>query len=152
MKKPAILFLFLLLSCHYLSAQQAVFDKYEHVKGVSTVFISKTMLRMLPHLDAGGKDISSIARKLESIRILNCERPSLLPDLRKQAQETFRKENYEIIMQVNDGDERTTIYQRPLKGGRMEFVLFNEEASEISLINLTGNITIDEIKGIMGGD
>ena len=145
-----LLILTALTIANRLSAQEALFDKYEDTKGVTTIYISKTMLRMIPDVKAGKHDIGSITSKLDHLRILSCEKASLTPTLIDEAKKIYRSEGYEAIMKMNDDEEKTTIYQRTLKGGKNEFVLLTEEKNEVNIINVVGIITLKDIKDIAG--
>lgn len=139
----------LVFSIH-ASAQKALFDKYEDTNGVTTIYISKTMLGMIPNVKAGKHDIGDIASKLDYIRILSCEKPALFSKLLDDARKTYRSGNYETIMKMNDDDEKVTIYQRTLKDGKNEFALLTEDKDEVTIINLMGAITLKDIKDIAG--
>lgn len=134
----------------HASAQKAIFDKYEDTNGVTTIYISKTMLGMIPNVKAGKHDIGSIASKLDYIRILSCEKPALFSKLIDEARKTYRSGNYETIMKMNDDGEKMTIYQRTLKDGKNEFALLTEDKDEVTIINLMGAITLKDIKDIAG--
>ncbi len=131
-------------------AQDALFDKYEDTNGVTTVFISKTMLGMIPNVKAGNHDISKIAGKLDQLRILTCEKASLIPHILDDAKKTYKSEGYEAIMRMNDDGGKMTIYQRSLKGGKNEFVLLQEDGSNLNIINVKGAITLKDIQMITG--
>ncbi len=131
-------------------AQDALFDKYEDTNGVTTVFISKTMLGMIPNVKAGNHDISKIAGKLDQLRILTCEKASLIPHILDDAKKTYKSEGYEAIMRMNDDGGKMTIYQRSLKGGKNEFVLLQEDGSNLNIINVKGAITLKDIQKITG--
>ena len=131
-------------------AQDALFDKYEDTNGVTTVFISKTMLGMIPNVKAGNHDISKIAGKLDQLRILTCEKATLIPRILDEAKKTYKSEGYEAIMRMNDEGEKMTIYQRSLKGGKNEFVLLQEDSSNLNIINVKGAITLKDIQMITG--
>lgn len=131
-------------------AQDALFDKYEDTNGVTTVFISKTMLGMIPNVKAGNHDISKIAGKLDQLRILTCEKASLIPSILDDAKKTYKSEGYEAIMRMNDDGGKMTIYQRSLKGGKNEFVLLQEDGSNLNIINVKGAITLKDIQKITG--
>ena len=134
----------------HASAQKAIFDKYEDTNGVTTIYISKTMLGMIPNVKAGKHDIGNIASKLDYIRILSCEKPALFSKLIDEARKTYRAGNYETIMKMNDDGEKMTIYQRTLKDGKNEFALLTEDKDEVTIINLMGAITLKDIKDIAG--
>ncbi len=134
----------------HASAQKAIFDKYEDTNGVTTIYISKTMLGMIPNVKAGKHDIGNIASKLDYIRILSCEKPALFSKLIDEARKTYRSGNYETIMKMNDDGEKMTIYQRTLKDGKNEFALLTEDKDGVTIINLMGAITLKDIKDIAG--
>jgi len=140
----------IILPVAHVSAQDALFDKYEDANGVSTVFISKTMLSMIPNVKAGHHDVGKMASKLDQLRILTCEKPSFIPQLLEEARGVYKSNGYEIIMKMNDDGEKVTIYQRKLKDNKNEFVLLTEEKAEISIINVKGNITISDIQQFAG--
>ncbi|MBR1889727.1 MAG: DUF4252 domain-containing protein [Alloprevotella sp.] len=130
-------------------AQQALFDKWENQKGITTVYISRNLLRFMPKVDGDLKDFKKIASKIDQISILECEQRSKLAALRTDAQKYYKSGGYEVVMRINESDEKTTIYQRKLKGGKMEYVLFEEESDEINIICVSGTITLDDIKGVI---
>ena len=134
----------------HASAQKAIFDKYEDTNGVTTIYISKTMLGMIPNVKAGKHDIGNIASKLDYIRILSCEKPALFSKLIDEARKTYRSRNYKTSMKMNDDVEKMTIYQRTLKDGKNEFALLTEDKDEVTIINLMGAITLKDIKDIAG--
>ena len=123
-------------------AQKALFEKYENTNGVTTVYISQSMLRMVPNMGAAGHDFSSVSRKLDGIRILNCERQGLASTIRNQAEEMIRKEGFEVVIKVNESGEHTTIYHK--------CVLLHHSDSGLNVIDITGTMTLDEIRDIMG--
>ena len=134
----------------HVSAQVAIFEKYEDTNGVTTIYISKTMLGMIPNVKAGKHNIGQIAPKLDYLRILSCEKASLIATLIDDARKAYRSGGYEVIMKMNDEDEKVTIYQRTLKDGKNEFSLLTEEKDEVTIINVMGAITLKDIKDIAG--
>lgn len=55
-------------------------------------------------------------------------------------------------MQVNKGGEHTAICERYYPNGKNEFALPTIERNEITIINLPGNISLQNIQGITGGE
>lgn len=146
----AFLSLLLMTIASVAMAQDALFDKYEDTNGVTTVFISKTMLSMIPNVKAGNHDISEIAGKLDQLRILTCEKASLIPRILEDAKKIYKNDGYEAIMRMNDDGEKMTIYQRTLRGGKNEFVLLQEDSSDLNIINVKGAVTLKDIQMIAG--
>ena len=81
------------------SAQDALFKKYENSKGVTTVFISKSMLKLVSSFEKSDVDLSKISNRLDHVRILSCERPSVISEIKKDAVDYFNKNKYEVAMQ-----------------------------------------------------
>ena len=105
---------------------------------------------MIPNVKAGNHDVSKIAGKLDQLRILTCEKASLIPHILDDAKKTYKSEGYEAIMRMNDDGGKMTIYQRSLKGGKNEFVLLQEDGSNLNIINVKGAITLKDIQMITG--
>ena len=102
-----------LLCCMTIAvAQNALFNKYANTKGVTTVTIGSAMLQFMGNGRVGDKDISKIAGKLKSIRILDCERPSITSIIYKEAQQYYHKYRYVVAMDTNEDGEHTTIYMK----------------------------------------
>ena len=127
-------------------AQDALFEKYNDVDGVTTIYISKTMLQMIPNVKTGKHNISSIAAKLDQLRVLSCEKPSIIPSIKKHALEVFKNGQYEVAMQVNENGEHVTIYHKKLSKEKSEFALLSEESGELTIISLRGKITLKDIQ------
>lgn len=137
------------LLCGVASAQDAFFKSYANVKGVSTVYVSRAMFGLMPDMKVGGKHLGQMARKIDQLRVLTCERPSMAKGIAAKAQTFYTaKHGYEPMMQVDDDGDHTTIYMKRHPKGKNEFVLLSVEDGEVSVINVLGGITLDDIAQI----
>lgn len=149
MKRTYIITL-LLSFCSLVSyAQNSFFDKFADMDGVTSVYISKAMLGMMPNMKAEGINIGEVAGKLEYIQILTCEKAALIPKIKKEVEYIHPRNGYEELMRVNNGGDKTTIYLKKNKSGKKEFVLLNDEKNEFTVVVITGNLTLQEIQGII---
>ena len=75
MKRIYILAILATVFSLFAQAQQSFFDKYAEMEGVTSVYISKSMLSLLPSVDStvNGIHIGNIASRLDNIQILSCE-------------------------------------------------------------------------------
>lgn len=146
--KKIILVMVMVLTCNMMFAQSALFKKYDNVKGVSTVYISKALLSLIPEMHTGNKDISKIAGKLDHVQILSCERPSLVSEIKSEAISYFKNGGYTNLMKVSDDGGQTIIYGQSLDNGKNEFVLFSYMDDEVNIINVMGKVTLNDIKQI----
>lgn len=53
-------------------------------------------------------------------------------------------------MLVNDEGDKVTIYLKQKKDGQKEFVLLSDEKTELTIIVITGKLTLQEIQEIVG--
>ena len=130
------------------SAQEAIFKKYAGQEGISVVNISKSMLGLMSSKAKGNAKVKDIAGKLERIRILTCENHKLVGKVKKDAMEYVGKKGYEELMSTQDGGEQVYILQHVLGGNNYEYVVISIEKNEVSVVNIIGHLTLDEIKSI----
>lgn len=149
MKRIYIITLLLSLCSLFTYAQDSFFDKFADMDGVTSVYISKAMLSMMPDMKTEGVNIGGVASKLDNIQILSCEKPAIIAKLKKETEFINPKNGYEELIRINDEGEKTTIYLKHDKNGKKEFVLLNNEKEEFTIIIITGNLTLQEIQGII---
>ena len=149
MKRTYIITLLLSLCSLFTYAQDRFFDKFADMEGVTSVYISKAMLSLMPNMKTEGVNIGEVASKLDNIQILSCEKPDIITKLKQETAFISPKNGYEELMRINDAGEKTIIYLKRDKNGKKEFVLLNNEKDEFTLIVITGNLTLQEIQGII---
>lgn len=145
MKKLSIILL-LTAICAVSHAQNDLFRKYEDTKGVTIVYISKAMMNMFPSISVGNNKIEKISRKLDMLRILSCNRPSLVPSIRNFAVAMYKNNHYQLLMQKDENGKKASIYKRGLGKNKNEFVLLSVERNELSIINVIGNVSLNDIR------
>ena len=144
--KKILLFLLFGFTFNFAFAQKAFFDKYDDKEGISTIYISATMLRMMGNVQAGNKDITRIAKRLDHIQVLECERPSLINSIKNAAFAYYKQAKYAVVMKSNGED--VTIYEKRYKNGKNEYVLLTVERDELTIVNLLGRVSLEEIQAI----
>ena len=150
MKRIYILTLLLALSTLFCRAQQSFFDKYAEMDGVSSVYITKSMLNMFPNMSGkiNGVNVGNIASRLDNIQILSSDEAPIIEQLRKETKDINIKNGYEELMRVREDGEKTTIYFKERKKGSSEFILITDEKDEFTIISIIGDLTLKEIQEI----
>ena len=97
-----VLFAILMCCTSITFAQNKLIDKYADMDGVTSVFISKTMLQMMPNMKTEGLDIGGIAGKLESIVILTSEKASISNMMKGEIRNYASNKRYEELMRVRE--------------------------------------------------
>lgn len=136
-----------------IQAKTFDFDKMAEMEGVTSVHISKAMFRLLSGMGikADGIDLQSVMPKLESLQIITCEKPEIIPLLKKEAEVFSTKEGYEELMRVKEDDSHTIILQKQHEDNPNEYVLVNIEGNEeFNLILMKGTLTLEELQQMMG--
>ena len=141
MKRTYIITLLLSLCSLFTYAQDSFFDKFADMDGVTSVYISKAMLSLMPDMKTEGVNIGEVASKLDNIQILSCEKPDIIAKLKKETAFISPKNGYQELIRINDEGEKVTIFQKQNEGKQKEFVLLCEEQNELTIIIITGNLT-----------
>lgn len=149
MKRIYIIVLLLSFSSVFSMAQQNdFFNELAEMKGVSSVYISKTMFQLMPDMDMDGLNLAPYIRKLENVQILSSENAESTAKMKKAFQYISSKNGYEELMRVTDDGEKMVIYWKQDKKGKNEFVLLNEGGKEYTAILIVGSLTLEEIQKI----
>ena len=135
--------------CSY--GQQSFFDKYAEMDGVTSVYITKSMLSLFPkgQTNVNGVNIGNIASRLDNIQILSTDEQPIVDKLRKETSHINTRNGYEELMRVREDGEKTTIYFKDGKKDKKEFVLLVDEKDEFTIISIVGDLTLQEIQGIV---
>ena len=150
-KRTYILTLMLVICTAFCHAQQSFFDKYAEMDGVSSVYITKSMLSLFPGMSGkvNGINVGNIANRLDNIQILSCDEMPIIEQLRKETKDINTKNGYEELVRIREDGEKTTIYFKECKKGNSEFVLITDEKDEFTIISIVGNLTLKEIQEMM---
>lgn len=151
MKRINILVILATVFNLFAQAQQSFFDKYAEMEGITSVYISKNMLSLLPNVNStvNGIHIGNIASRLDNIQILSSDESTIISKLRKETADINTQNGYEELMRVRENGEKTTIYLKDKKGKKKEFVLLVDEKDELTIISIVGDLTLQEIQGMI---
>ncbi len=148
MKKIVLLFIVTLCSV-YSFGQESSLEKFADMDGVKSVYISKAMLSLMPGLEVQGVDIGSTATKLDNIQILSTEKSDIREKMSKEVKTLVSKGKVEELMRVKEDDENVFIYMKDLGEKKSEFILFNDDKDELTVIIITGTLTLNDIQKIV---
>ena len=151
MKRTSIIAILISLCSVCSYGQQSFFDKYAEMDGVTSVYITKSMLSFFPKGQAkvNGVNIGNITSRLDNIQILSADEQPIVDKLRKETSHINTRNGYEELMRVREDGEKTTIYFKDSKKDKKEFVLLQDAKDEFTIISIVGNLTLQEIQGIV---
>jgi hypothetical protein len=124
-----------------------LFDKYTDTDGVTSVYISKAMFKMMPGVENIGLNLVNMNGKIESLYILTTEKKELIPVMRKEFSQLIKKD-HEELMRVRDGSTKATFYAC-MKGDLIkDLLMLSDTESEFTVIQLLGSFTLQDIQEI----
>lgn len=148
MKKIAII---LLLVCAAMQAQaqkSSLFDNLSNDKDVTTVFVSKALLSMMPRIDNCDADIKSISNKLNQIEIYSTESARAIKIIKTEMLLLCNSKRYERIMQVKDKGDNVIFLAEHKDNVFKDLIMFVEDGKEYTVIRLIGTFTPDDIQKV----
>ena len=121
---------------------KSIYNKYSDCEGVSAVYISPAMFRMMGSLPSLG----DAAEGLDAMYVLECETPAIAAEMEKEVRKMVSSGKYELMMEAKDDGEKVSIYTVK-KGTQIESFVFlcAEKDGELSFIAIDGNISESEL-------
>ena len=151
MKRKFIITLCTFLFAITLSAQENIFEKFENMKGVTTIYISPKMfsiIKELKALDSSNVKIDQIINKLSSLHILSCENKEVAAKLRSEAAYIGKDKSYENLMKVKEENEHISIYMKEGEDND-EYVLLMDNTDEFTIMVFKGKLTLEDIQKVV---
>ncbi|MDE5969746.1 MAG: DUF4252 domain-containing protein [Muribaculaceae bacterium] len=147
MKRLYILSILFILAVVSVNAQVSkIFEQYSDSKGVTSVYISSTMLRMIPDLKTGDVELKGMTDKLNFIRVLSTEKSDVASKIANELNSQIKKDSYEILISANDGDEKANIYMKTDSKGINEYLIVAREPNQLSIVLINGSITPADVQ------
>ncbi len=146
----------LALTASGLFAQKNPFEKFTDMEGVTSVYISKSMMSLMPknmNMDLGNVDVSNFINKLSSILILTSENKPVAQEMVSLANKRIRDDQYELLMRVKSDDgERVNFFMKGIPESISEMIMIVEDNDGESVImQFLGDFTLDDAKQITDG-
>ena len=155
MKRITLLLAALLLTVSALAQNgKSIYQKYSDAEGVSAVYISPAMFRMIgriPDLETGdGKvNLSPVIQALSGMYILSSENQDLNARLRADAERFISSGKYELLMEAKDSGEAVRMYTVGTEQVVNGFVMLAAEAEEVSFICLDGEMPREQFETLV---
>lgn len=136
------------------NAQNALYKKYEKSKSVTRVYISQMMLELTKSANLQmDDDVSDIIDSFDSVTgfyLLETEDPTLMPDLKKDFMKEVNAKKLELLMEVNDDDDRVLFYTRKEGNYFADVYMIVEEGNdEIVVIMVSGKLSQQNINRLL---
>lgn len=154
--KKTILSILLLASVTVAFAQKNPFEKFSDMDGVTSVYISKTMLSMIPKggkTNFNGVDVGGFLNKLSSILILTSEDKKVAPQMLSLANERVKGRDYELLMRVkSDDNDNVNFFMRgkPEKINELIMIVAGNDGENV-IMQFLGDFTLKDVQQMTEG-
>lgn len=139
----------LLLLSLFCQAQANLFNKYNDLKGVSSVYISKAMIESNPNLFTKDVYIGKVSGLLNSVQVLSTIDSNLRKELRKDLNALVESSKYELLMKQK-GTVSSSAFYMSRKGDKVkELIMILDGAATLKFVYLEGEMTLKDIQNIM---
>ncbi len=135
------------LGCLTANAQVKAFEKYADTKNVTYVFISKYMLSMAGKNAAPsvpGIDTKTLAGKLTGIQIITSVGNATQKKLKNDVKSIMAKDKYELLMQMNEDDNKVNIFHHVDKQ-QSAVIMLVEGDDNTTVMVFSGKFTLDDV-------
>ena len=153
----AIAVMLLIAAGAYAQSGKSLYNKYSDSNGVSAVYISPAMFRMigqLPNLDVetsdGEKvDIAPLIRSFEGFYLLNVSDKAQAAELKQEVQAMIKAGRFEVLVEAKDSGSTMRIYTVGDDRVISSLVMLAQEGDSVQFICLEGTINRKDFENLM---
>lgn len=131
-----------------------IYNKYSDEKGVSAVYISPAMFKMIgriPEIDMGNgsQDISGVVRNLNGFYLISTENPKIVESIKADVKKFIGNGKFELMMEAKDDGMATRFYTIGNDEVINSFVMSAYDEGECTFICMDGVIDRAELERLL---
>ena len=159
--KRIITITLMLLMITVASAQEGrnIYNKYSGNEGVTAVYISPAMFRMigdLPDLDVNTANgctvnLAPLIKTLQGVYVLEISNPDIKTSVQKDVANTIHGKRYEMLMEVKDELETIRMYTAGNEKVIESFVFVVTDEDSLEFICIDGSMIREELDKLIAG-
>ena len=152
-----IAFMLLVAAGAYAQEGKRIYTKYSDSEGVSAVYISPAMFKIIGKLpemevevgDGETLDIAPLVRSFSGFYLLDIENNSLASELLKDVNSTIGKGRYEMLMEMKDSGSTVRIYTAGDEKTIESLIFLASEVDEAQFICLEGSMNREDVEDLI---
>ncbi|MBR5499701.1 MAG: DUF4252 domain-containing protein [Bacteroidales bacterium] len=158
MKRIIVVTLMLLIAM-VASAQEGknIYNKYSGNKGVSAVYISPAMFRMIGNLPdlqvetANGEsmNLAPLIKTFQGFYMLDISDSYLVSNFRRDVENMIGNGRYELLMEVKDEEDTVNMYTVGNEKIIESFVFVASDGESVQFICIDGDMSRDEVEKLI---
>lgn len=135
----------------YAQNGKSIYQKYSEADGVSAVYISPAMFRLmgkLPDLNVEGESVNlaPLIKSLTGLYIINSDNGEVNASLAKDVNKYIEKGRYEMLMEAKDNGETMRMYTEGTETVVNSFVMIAVDSVQTNFICLDGKMNREELE------
>lgn len=130
-------------------AQNELYTKYENMRGVQTVYITKVMLDNSNGLFVDDLVVAKMADRLNSIQTISTTIPQVKESMRKDFQLMIKSGKYELLMKQKKLTSSSEVYMLKKEDKIKELIFLKDDAPKLKIVFFEGNMTQHDISQIL---
>ncbi len=150
--KSLFIVIVLILNAWGVRSQDNLFSELSNNKNVTTVYVSKALLDMVPDMKMNGTDVKSLANKLDQIEIYTSGNKDAMELMKSGAQKLFKSKTYENLMTIKESSQNVTFYAQKDKDKFKDLIMLVDQSDECVIIRITGLFTTEDVQKIIQKD
>lgn len=141
------------------SAQEGknIYNKYSGGKGVSAVYISPAMFKMIGKLpdmemetsDGGTMDLAPLINSFQGFYMLDIEDSSVIASVNNDVTDMIDKGRYELLMEVKDESDNLHIYTAGDNKTIESFVFIASDGESVQFICIDGAMNRSDVEKLI---
>ncbi len=135
-------------------AGKAIYNRYSDNEGISAVYISPAMFRLIgkiPDLNVGDESVNltPLIRSLSGLYIISGPLGAVGEDLQRDVAKMVKAGGYELLMEAKDSGETVKMYSTGTEKIVKGFVMSALDGDECTFICLDGEMPRDEFEKLV---
>ncbi|MCR4843497.1 MAG: DUF4252 domain-containing protein [Bacteroidales bacterium] len=158
MKKLIIIIASLLVAVSAFGQNaKELYNKYSDLKGVSAVYVSPAMFRMigkLPDMDMEAENgekvnLTPIVKNLSGFYLLDIEDTTVADKLYAEVRHMIDGKKYELLFEAKDNGEVTRLFTNGNGKTVSSIILTTKDGDEFTFMSLEGNMDREQLENIL---
>ena len=153
MKKVISILILMLMVSMTANAQEPFAKQFKGKEGFACVTIGKAAMKMMSSRGKLGREgfggklhIGNFADKIDRLEIVAASTPEASYELLAACHKFIESDDFESIIDVDEGGQQASIYARTGKDSKNIFLLLAQD-KETSVIIIYGSMTLEDLQG-----
>lgn len=130
---------------------ESVLKQISNINGVTTVYLSKSMLGSIKNTKPSGFNIEAVSSKLNYLEIITADEKRDVSAIKKLAKIIYNSPEYEQLMRIKEDGEHIYICKK-ITSKTTNIIMLIDEDDEFTIIHLDGVMSLEDIQALTKGN